>query len=135
MNDSVQRFTCIVCPLGCPLEVRLSPGRADPQVTGNRCRRGLEYGRAEVTDPRRVLTTTVALTGAELRRLPVKTARPIPRDLLQPAAQALWQVTVAAPVRAGEVVAADLLGTGVAVVVTRDVAATAGGGQAQEENP
>lgn len=135
MNDSVQRFTCIVCPLGCPLEVRLSPGRADPQVTGNRCRRGLEYGRAEVTDPRRVLTTTVALTGAELRRLPVKTARPIPRDLLRPAAQALWQVTVAAPVRAGEVVAADLLGTGVAVVATRDVAATAGGGQAQEENP
>lgn len=122
MSATVQEsLTCIVCPLGCALSVVPEPGSGGIAVTGNRCRRGLEYARTEITDPRRLLTTTVALTGAAVRRLPVKTARPLPRNLLLPAARALRAVEVKAPVRVGEVVEADLLGTGVPVVATREV--------------
>lgn len=131
LNEPTERFTCIVCPLGCALTVTGHPG-TPPEVTGNRCRRGIEYGRAEVSDPRRTLTTTVTLTGAELRRLPVKTAAPIPRDLLRPAAAELRKVSVAPPVRTGQVIVT--VGTGTAVVATRDVADMAGGCQFREEN-
>ncbi|MDI6870808.1 MAG: DUF1667 domain-containing protein [Bacillota bacterium] len=121
MSEEIQRFTCIVCPLGCSLTVTQQPGQAEPAVTGNRCQRGLEYGRTEVSDPRRILTTTISLTGATLRRLPVKTAAPLPKQFLLPGAEALRKVSVAAPVRLGEVILPDLLGTGVAVVATRGV--------------
>ncbi|MGE5553120.1 MAG: DUF1667 domain-containing protein [Betaproteobacteria bacterium] len=123
MSDQTQRFTCIVCPLGCPLTVTKPSGGAPVEVSGNRCRRGLEYGRTEASDPRRVLTTTITLAGAGLRRLPVKTAAPIPKNLLPAAAEALRQVRATAPVRVGEVILPDLLGTGVPVVATREIPA------------
>ena len=75
----------------------------------------------EHTDPRRTVTTTVAIDGALWPRLPVKTAAEIPRDLVLEAAGALASVTVRAPVRLGDVVVDDLQGTGVAVVATRDM--------------
>lgn len=113
-------LTCIVCPLGCRLAVTRPAGAGEYEVTGNRCRRGADYARSEMTDPRRVLTSTVTLTGAAVRRLPVKTVAPIPKPLLLVAAQELRKVTAAAPVRAGEVIVPDLAGTGVAVVATRE---------------
>jgi CxxC motif-containing protein len=135
-KERTERLTCIVCPLGCPLAVTTRPGGDLPAVAGNRCQRGLEYGRTEVSDPRRVLTTTVTLEGATLRRLPVKTAGPIPRRLVREAALALRSVTVTAPVQPGDVVLTDLLGTGVAVVATREarMLARTGGSLRLEEN-
>ena len=52
----MKEITCIVCPKGCTLTV----DRANGKVTGNSCDRGKDYGLAEVTNPTRVLTTTVA---------------------------------------------------------------------------
>jgi CxxC motif-containing protein len=80
----------------------------------------------ELTDPRRVLTTTVAVSGGALRRLPVKTASAIPKALLRAAAERLAQVRVAAPIRIGEVVLPNLLETGIDVVATRDLPAAGG---------
>jgi len=66
---------CIVCPRGCHLSVD-----KELNVTGNGCLRGKEYGINEVTNPTRMVTSTIAVTDAEtLVRLPVKTSRPVPR--------------------------------------------------------
>ncbi len=109
---------CIVCPNGCHLQVDETNGY---QVTGNGCERGLSYGRDEATDPRRVLTTTVRLTGSEERRCPVRTAAPIPRGRLKEAMDVISAVSVAAPVRAGQVILPDLLGTGADLIATRNM--------------
>ncbi len=121
MSAPAQQLVCIVCPLGCRLTVTQKPGEAEPEITGHNCQRGLDYARAEATDPQRVLTTSVPATGAALRRLPVKTSGTIPKKLLRQAAEFLRGVRVKAPIRAGDIIVRDLLGTGINVVATRDL--------------
>ena len=62
---------CIVCPKGCHLHVDEENGYA---VTGNSCPRGADYGKKELVNPTRVITSTVKITGGIHNRLPVKTA-------------------------------------------------------------
>ena len=113
---AIRKMICITCPRGCHLEVDTET----LAVRGNSCPKGAEYGKNEVTDPRRVLTSTVRLEGVPgACRLPVKTAAPIPKGLLMQAMAALDAVTVTAPVAVGQVVIHDLLGTGVDLVACK----------------
>lgn len=114
----MKELICIVCPNGCRLRVEEENGC---RVTGNACPRGAEYGKSEVLHPVRVLTGTVRLHGANLPRCPVKTRGPIPKEKLLEAAQALCRVDVEAPVRIGDVVLADICGTGVDLVAARTI--------------
>ena len=121
MSDEMTTSTylCIGCPLGCRLEVDEDNAGDIVEIRGASCRKGDRYAEQEHTDPRRTVTTTVAIDGARWRRLPVKTAGEIPRDRVRDAAAALVSVRVHAPVQLGDVVLDDLLDTGVAVVATR----------------
>ena len=114
----MKNLICIVCPKGCHLQVDEDNGYA---VTGNSCPRGAEYGKTELLHPTRVLTSTVRVEGGLHRRLPVKTAAPIPKELMFEAMETLNHVTLTAPVTVGQVVIANLLDTGVDVVATRDM--------------
>ena len=49
-------------------------------MTGNACPRGAEYGRNELLHPVRTVTSTVRAEGSAIRRLPVKTDRPLPKE-------------------------------------------------------
>ncbi len=111
----MKELICIVCPKGCHLQV----DETTFAVTGNNCSRGAAYGAAELQNPVRVLTSTVKLTGCNARRCPVKTAGAIPKDKLFPAMKALQSVEVSAPVRVGQVILPDLLGTGVDLVAVK----------------
>ena len=66
----MKELVCIVCPKGCRLSVDEENGYA---VTGNSCPRGEEYGKNELRDPHRAVTSTVHISGAMHPRLPVKT--------------------------------------------------------------
>src|SRR5699024_5662293 len=68
-----RQLICIGCPMGCPLTVELEGG-AVTRVTGNTCPRGDAYGRKEVTDPTRIVTTTGRHRGG--RRRHQKRGRP-----------------------------------------------------------
>ncbi len=116
----MKEIICIVCPRGCQLTVDEANGYA---VTGNGCPRGAAYGKSELQNPTRVLTSTVRLTGAALRRLPVKTDRAIPKGKLREAMALLDTVVAHAPVTEGQVLVADLLGTGANLVATREIPA------------
>ena len=121
----MKELICIVCPNGCRLQVDEANGCA---VTGNACPRGEEYGRNELLHPVRVLTGTVRLHGAALARCPVKSSGASPKEKLLEAAQALCAVDAVAPVRRGDVVLADVCGTGVDIVAARDFDACPGQG-------
>ncbi len=116
----MKELICIVCPNGCRLQVDEEHGYA---VTGNRCPRGEEYGKAECTHPTRVLTSTVAITGALHRRCPVKTAHAIPKEALFSVMHQLDEVRLTAPVHVGDIVLADAAGTGCPVVATKTMEA------------
>ena len=54
----IKNLTCINCPVGCSLKVEMD-GSHVTRVSGNTCRRGEVYARKEVTNPTRIVTTTV----------------------------------------------------------------------------
>lgn len=114
-------LTCIRCPKGCQVTVTLE-GRQVTAVTGNGCPRGDAYARKEVTDPTRVVTTVVPVSGSAVARMvSVKTAGDVPKAKVLDVVRALSGVSMAAPVHIGDVVLADVCGTGVDVVATKDV--------------
>ena len=115
-----RRLTCIVCPMGCQIEVTLEDG-APVSVTGNTCPRGEKYAREECVSPTRVLTSTVRAEGGRPPVLPVKTAAPIPKALLFDAMAEIRGLTVHAPVRIGQILAENLCGTGVALVASANL--------------
>lgn len=116
----------MACPRGCALEVDVAEaptgGLVVLAVRGNACRRGEDYGRAEVVDPRRSLTSTVRTEGTRRRRLPVRTSGTVPLGRLVEAARSLDSVVARPPVTCGEVLIRDLLGLGVDLVATDDLA-------------
>lgn len=114
----MKELICIVCPKGCHLTV---DEKNDFKVTGGGCARGEEYGRTELQNPTRVLTSTVRVTGAELRRCPVKTRGTIPKGLIFDAMRLLDKIWLTSPVKEGTVVVENICGTGIPFVVTRDM--------------
>jgi CxxC motif-containing protein len=123
----VSHYLCIGCPLGCRLEVEEVAGEI-VEVRGQSCKKGDQFARQEHIDPRRVVTTTVAIRGALHPRLPVKTAGDVPKKEVQAVCALLHTLTLEAPVRMGAVIVADVLGTGVDVVASRDLARLDGAG-------
>lgn len=118
MSDS-KNFTCIGCPIGCPLQLT-HEGRDILEIEGHQCNRGAKYAQQEFRDPRRFLSTTVAIEGARWKRLPVKVTAPVPKDRVVEAAIEIHRLSVSAPVALGQVLIRDLLGEkGVDVVATR----------------
>jgi CxxC motif-containing protein len=114
----VTQLICIVCPKGCHLSVDEENGY---RVTGNGCPRGAEYGKKELTNPTRVLTSTVRIAGALHRRCPVKTDRDIPKGLMMRAMRELDGIELTSPVKRGNIVVENLLGTGANLIVTKDM--------------
>ena len=119
MAQEIRSLTCINCPLGCQLEVTLEEG-VITSVSGNTCKRGDVYGRKEVTNPTRIVTSSVPVDGSKLDRMvSVKTAADVPKDKIFEVMRSLAGVRLEAPVQSGDVVVANAAGTGVDVIATR----------------
>ena len=103
--------------MGCPLVVTMDGGEV-VSVTGNTCKRGEIYGRKEVTNPTRIVTSTVRVSGGSIDMVSVKTKEDIPKGKIFDCVKALKTVEVAAPVHIGDVIMKDVAGTGVDVVAT-----------------
>lgn len=114
--DGVTELVCIVCPKGCRLQV---DENKDFSVTGNNCERGAEYGKQEISNPTRVVTSTVCAGGGTISRMPVKTDKNIPKGKIFEAMALLDELEVKAPFKAGDVVVPNLCGTGANFISTR----------------
>lgn len=117
----MRELTCIGCPIGCALTVQIREGEI--LVSGNACPRGEKYARDEITCPRRMVTSTVALVGGEISRVSVKTETEIPKERIMDCMAEIRRAAMRAPVRIGDVVIENCAGTGVKVVVTKNVSA------------
>ena len=119
--ETVQ-LICIGCPMGCPMTVTLENGEV-VSVVGNTCRRGDVYARKEVTAPTRIVTSTVRVSGSRTGAVtvPCKTKSDIPKGDIFRVMQTLADVTVAAPIRIGDVLVKNAANTGVDVIATKDI--------------
>ena len=115
-----REMVCVSCPMGCAITVELDDNNEVISVTGNTCPRGDKYARQECTHHERMLTSTVKVEGGRLPVVPVKSASPIPKEMLFDAMKEVNKVTLKAPVTFGDVAVKDILGTGIDIVVTNE---------------
>ncbi len=113
---------CTACPQGCTLTAVIENGEVI-EVRGYNCKKGLDYGVAEMTDPRRMVATTVKVKNGFHPLLPVYTERPVPKPLIPQILDEIRKVEVTAPVRMKSVIVENVLGTGVNVLASRDMPA------------
>ncbi len=119
---SCKEIICIVCPMGCHLQVAENPNMEEVyEVAGNKCPRGKVYGINEMVNPTRVLTTTIKIENAPLKRLPVKTNGVVPKDKIFQCMEVINKVKVASPVNMGDVIVSNILNTGVDIVASRSM--------------
>ena len=109
---------CIGCPRGCHLSV---DEENDYAVTGNRCAIGARYGKEELTNPTRTLTTTVRVEGGLHEMLPVRSDKPLPKGMLMEAMQEISKVKVSSPVKMHQVIIENILNTGVNIISSKEM--------------
>ena len=117
-----KKLTCICCPLGCSIEADMQGGSV-VAVRGNGCPNGEIYAHTELTAPVRTLTSTVALANSKsgMRLAPVRSSEPIPKDKLFDCMKEIANISVSAPVRIGDTVLQNAAGTGISIIITRDI--------------
>lgn len=109
---------CIACPMGCHLTVDIDN---DYAVTGNQCPRGAAYGKKELTNPTRIVTSTVKILNGIHKRLPVKTNGEIPKKYIFEIMKELENVQIESPIKVGEIVIENVCDTGVDIVASRSM--------------
>lgn len=127
MEERILSMICVSCPVGCDLKVQVR-GKEVVSVEGHSCPRGADFARAEVANPTRVFATTVRVAGGKLPVCPVRSRQAVPKERLDDISREVARLTVPAPVAIGQVIVADVCGTGIDIVATRDLAA-------EEERP
>lgn len=116
-----KEMACIVCPMSCHIEVTLDEFEKIVNVTGNTCKRGESYVRSELTNPVRMLTSTVKLSGGLYKRLPVITSGNIPKHMIYQAMNEINKVSVCAPVKINDAIIKNVCGLNIDIVASRSV--------------
>lgn len=112
----MKSLICITCPRGCHLTVD-----DNMNVTGNGCPRGAKWALQEITDPKRMITSTVRLVNSKERMLPVMTKDPIPKDRIFDVMKEISKIRVEAPVQMHQVIIENVLGLGVDIIATKTI--------------
>ncbi|TET13834.1 MAG: DUF1667 domain-containing protein [Dehalococcoidia bacterium] len=120
MAGESKHFTCVICPIGCEIDVQLEDGNV-VSTEGNKCAKSEEFVLQELKEPMRILTTTIRIRGAKWAMLPVRTDEPIPKRLLFKVIEELANIEMQAPVKVSDVIVSDVAGTGANIVATRNM--------------
>ncbi len=129
-NSEIKReklpLTCIICPMGCSMEVEVETNSDGHKkvlsVKDNGCKRGEQYAAKELQNPTRTLTSTIKVNDGVLPVVPVKTAGEVPKNMLLQCMEVVRRAGCKAPVKRGDILLYDLLGTGINVIACSDVA-------------
>jgi CxxC motif-containing protein len=113
------RLTCVLCPVGCELEVCSTERGLD--VQGNQCEKGIDFATEEVLYPKRNLATSIPVKGSATRLVSVRLSDRVPREKIFPILKEIAKLRPEAPVKRGQVLIPDVLGSGVDVIATRTV--------------
>ncbi len=119
MPTQFEKVICVTCPKGCTLEVTRE-GDTIIKIE-NGCKRGHEYVKQELTDPRRMVATSVRVMGGLHPLLPVYTSAPFPKARIQELLAVLRQMEVKTPIDMDSIILKDVLGTGIDIQASRTI--------------
>jgi len=118
MAAEKRHFVCVVCPVGCEIDV-VHDGGTIISMEGNKCEKSEEFVSQELIEPMRILTTTVRIEGSKWPVIPVRTDRVVPKRLFPRIMRQLRRIKLQAPVNMSDVVGRDVLRTGASIIATR----------------
>lgn len=118
--EEIKKLICISCPKGCTLDVTVD-GKTVLKVDGESCKQGIDYAEGEITDPRRMIASTVRVKNGFHPLVPVYSLEPVPKPMIQDVLKKIREVELMAPVVQGTVVIENVMGTGVNIVASRDL--------------
>lgn len=118
--ENKREFTCINCPIGCTVMVTLNSEGEIADISGNRCKRGENYVRKELTNPRRVVTSTLRLKDSRYASVSVKTRDDVPKGAIFEVMDVIRKSVISPPIHVGEVLIENIAQTGVDLVATED---------------
>ena len=113
-----KHFVCVVCPVGCEVDV-VHDGSKIISMEGNKCEKSEEFVSQELIEPMRILTTTVRIEGSRWPVIPVRTDKAVPKRLFPRIMKRLGQIKLQAPVNMQDLVVKDVLRTGADIIATR----------------
>ena len=114
----LKNIICVACPMGCGVTVDIADNGEIISVMGNTCKRGDTYARTECTNPVRSLATTVKVNGGIYNVVPCKSAGALPKDKIMECMKVINEASADAPVKLGDIIVKDILGTGIDIVST-----------------
>lgn len=113
------KLVCINCPRGCKLNVEIINN--EYEVTGNFCPRGKTYAINELTNPLRMVTTTVAIESKKYIRLPVISSKPVAKNKVLDVIKSLNNITIKAPIKMGDVIVKNVLNLDSDIIASRSI--------------
>lgn len=117
-----KEMICIVCPVGCHLEIFMdSNSETGYTVKGAKCDKGKAYGVKELSNPTRLITSTVKIKGANLPRLPVRTDKEVPKDKIFECMSIIDEIELEGPVKMGQIIVENILGTESNIIASRSM--------------
>lgn len=114
-----EKVICVTCPKGCTLTVTRE-GQTIVKVD-NGCKRGHEYARQELTDPRRMVATSVRIKNSLHPLLPVYTSAPFPKPRIPELLAILREVEINAPVSLDQTILTNVLETGIDIHASKEM--------------
>lgn len=115
-----KEFICIQCPRGCHLSI----DEDSLAVEGNFCPRGALYAKNELTDPKRVVTSTVKVHHSDIPMCSVRTREAVSKKEIFSIIKEIGKIELEAPVHVGDVIIANVCNTKVDVIATKEMKKT-----------
>ncbi len=115
-----KELTCIGCPMGCRLNVKLDENQKFLSAEGYSCNIGKKYAEEECTRPTRMVTSLVKVKNCKTP-LSVKTDNPIDKSLIFDCLGEIAKCELNLPVHIGDLVIKNVCGSGVDVVATKEL--------------
>jgi CxxC motif-containing protein len=122
IKTAKKKMRCIVCPEGCTMQAEYEAGsKKIISLKGYNCKKGIKFAEDETTNPLRALTTTISIDSRIAQRLPVRSNIPAPKEKIALMVEAVKQIKAKAPVKMGEIIIANIFGTGVDIISSTTV--------------
>jgi CxxC motif-containing protein len=118
--EEITKLICISCPKGCSVNVT-HEGETITDISGTGCKRGEDYVKKELTDPRRMVASTVRVISGLHPLVPVYTQAPLPKPRIHELLRELRKIEVQAPVEIDQIILENALGEGINVVASRNM--------------
>ena len=122
----MREMICINCPIGCNLKV-YGDNEENIRVEGNKCPRGLQYGKDEVLNPKRMVTSSAPLRKDEntgiYQMISVKTSEAVPKELIFSVLKEIKSIDLKSKgikkIEVGDILLENVCNTGVDIVATQ----------------